>query len=219
MNKVTIDLLNTMDNYKIGVELSNHKDPYVKNKYESVPHVKRYTYLLIFLIIIFSLSSINLVLMSDKYWLDVVSFTTKQCLLLMMFIVILIKGYECNQKSVVLHDTRKTGNPYIEEIKEYYFYTSPTREEVLKDLDIVLDKEKSNRIRLAIQKKSLETIDLFYLQTMYENTFKKSILMKMCNIDSELEKQKKQRKKDLWKLEQMEIGAKELRQHFLQEAR
>lgn len=218
MNKNTIDLLNTLDNYKEGVELNNHKDPYIKNKYDSIYQLKGYNYCLLGVLGFFALMSINLILLAGKWdFLKVLIFTCEQLFFLMLFSLICVKAYENNQKKLLLQEARKSGNPYIEEIKEHYFYNDEIKDIVLQDIKKF--SQIDNRILIAIDKKCLETVDLFKIQIDIEKKFKKTLFMKMLNIDSELEKIKRNRKKELWQQHQVEVGAKELRQHFLKNAR
>lgn len=216
MNKNTIDLLNTLDDYKDGVELSNHKDPYVKNKYDSISQIRGYNYAFLILIAFFALISINFVLLAKTWdFFKVIEFTLKQLIYLVFFSYFCISLYQRNQRKILMQDTKKNGNPYIEEIKEYYFYNEDIRNLILDDFKKLIKID--NKVLMAIDKGCLETSDLFGLQIEIEKKFKKTLIMKMLNIENELEKQKKNRKKELWQQYQIEEGTKELRKHFLKD--
>lgn len=218
MHKYTVDLLNTLDEYRLQNITYSHKDPYIKEKVME-KHV--YPFNTLNLIIFFMsmlISNIILLISSGFFKILLVSAYQTGIMLFIFFIVFYV--YEVIRFKKIYQDVRVTGSDYLEQVKDYFFYNSEVYNCILVDLEPYFAKMKDScKFQENLEKGKISTQELFEVYNIIHKEFSKheSYVKKLVKSDF-LESVKKIRLKELEDIKKAEEDAKELKKYFAKQS-
>lgn len=214
MHNYTLDFLNTLDEYKTNTKNMVLKDPYLKNQLNNSPLLKDNQYCWYMGILLIGLFISNIILTIQKDIIYILLFSFKQWGVLILLNTTVLTFYEYWRKKLVYTEIREKGNPYLEEIKEYYFYNKEINSYILEDLAKFLNEQQYDDLISEIKNKDLKYKEIFYIYDLVENKSKRNKIKKILNLNSQLEKEKRNRQKELNNKKNIQLGVKELKEHF-----
>lgn len=219
MHKYTVDLLNTLDDYRISNITYEHKDPLIKEQV-GAKHFKHLS-LMCLLIIITSITTSNFILLSDLSITKILTFNLFQNIIILSFFSILYLLGEYLKFRKISKKVKLTGSDYIDEVKDYFFYKAEVYNCIAVDLEPCFKKMKNyDNFKSNLEKNKVTTQELFEIYSLIHKDYNKrqKYLNKIVKKSDFLENLKNIRKKELENINKFEEDAKDLKKFFSEQS-
>lgn len=218
MHKYTVDLLNTLDEYRLQNITYSHKDPFVRDKIAE----KHFFPFNILILIVFFMSMLisNIILLISSGFLKILLVSLYQTGIMLFIFAIVYAVYEVIRFRKIYQDVRVSGSDYLEQVKDYFFYNTDVYNCILEDLEPYFVKLNDYRtFQKNLENGRISTQELFEVYKVIHREFNRheSYVKKLVKSDF-LENLKKVRIKELETIKKAEEDAKELKKYFAQQS-
>lgn len=219
MHKYTVDLLNTLDEYRMRNITYSHKDPLIKEKVSNRQFgLFNCLYIPIFFIAVFVS---NMVLMFNAVMSKILLVSLYQFLIMLFIFIVVYSIHEVLRFRKIYEDVRITGSDYLEQVKDYFFYNPEVYNYILTDVEPFFVKLKDyQKFQENLEKNKITTIELFevYKVIHHEYSKRQKYINKIIKKSDFLENLKRIRRKELQEIDKAEQDAKDLRKYFAEQS-
>lgn len=219
MHKYTVDLLNTLDDYRVNNITYEHKDPLIKEQV-GAKHFNPISLICLF-IMITSITISNFILLYKLNITTLLTFNLYQIIIIIsLFSILYLLGEYLRFRKISTKVTL-TGSDYIDEVKDYFFYTAEIYECIEVDLEPCFKKMKHYKnFQSNLKNNQVTTQELFEIYTIIHNEYNKrpKYLNKIVKKSDFLDNLKNIRKKELQNMLKFEEDAKDLKKFFSEQS-